>query len=146
MKKYQTFLEEKKYTVEYFDTAENILESALQKAKKEGVTNISVIDPVDYYLIQRLEKLCSENNIELKIYDSPSFLNTREINQAYFKKPKKRFLQNDFYTKQRKRLSILLEEDGSPVGGKWNFDEANRKKIPKKMYAQIPRFYPCVSD
>jgi deoxyribodipyrimidine photolyase-related protein len=36
-----------------------------------------------------------------------------------------------FYTWQRKRLRILLSEDGTPVGGKWSYDELNRKKLPK---------------
>lgn len=146
MKKYQTFLEEKNYRVEYFDSTENILETAITKAKEGRYTKIVVVDTVDYYLSQRLETLCIRNNIELEIYESPSFLNTRVINQEYFEKPKKRFLQNDFYTKQRKRLNILLEDDGNPVGGKWNFDEANRKKVPKKIYSEIPFFSACQQD
>ena len=31
----------------------------------------------------------------------------------------------------RRKLSILLDEDGKPTGGRWSFDEENRKKIPK---------------
>ncbi|MCK7525516.1 MAG: cryptochrome/photolyase family protein [Ignavibacteriales bacterium] len=35
-----------------------------------------------------------------------------------------------FYIEQRRRLNILVE-DGKPVGGKWSFDDENRKKLPK---------------
>jgi deoxyribodipyrimidine photolyase-related protein len=46
----------------------------------------------------------------------------------------------DYYQHQRKRLGILLEDDGeSPVGGKWSFDEENRKKVPKKLLKQLPQ-------
>jgi len=44
----------------------------------------------------------------------------------------------DFYKFQRKRLGILVDADGQPEGGKWSFDEENRKKVPKKMLDQIP--------
>ena len=36
-----------------------------------------------------------------------------------------------FYKEIRKKLNILMEKNGSPVGGKWSFDEDNRKKLPK---------------
>ena len=36
-----------------------------------------------------------------------------------------------FYAGQRKRMNLLLEPDGSPLGGKWSFDADNRKKLPK---------------
>jgi deoxyribodipyrimidine photolyase-related protein len=36
-----------------------------------------------------------------------------------------------FYILQRKRMKILIE-NGKPSGGKWSYDEENRKSIPKK--------------
>jgi deoxyribodipyrimidine photolyase-related protein len=36
-----------------------------------------------------------------------------------------------FYERQRKRLGLLLEADGSPTGGQWSFDADNRKRLPK---------------
>ena len=43
----------------------------------------------------------------------------------------------DFYQWQRKRLNILIDND-KPAGGKWSFDEDNRRKLPKKALADIP--------
>jgi deoxyribodipyrimidine photolyase-related protein len=48
----------------------------------------------------------------------------------------KKWYFTDFYLAQRKRLGILLDADGKPVGGKWSFDTENRKKLPKDI--QIP--------
>ena len=42
-----------------------------------------------------------------------------------------------YYKDKRERLNILLNKDGSPEGGKWSFDEDNRKKLPKNI---IPAF------
>ncbi|MEA9977298.1 cryptochrome/photolyase family protein [Pseudomonas sp. 10B1] len=38
-----------------------------------------------------------------------------------------------FYRRMRKRTQLLLEPDGSPVGGVWNLDTENRKKLPKGL-------------
>jgi deoxyribodipyrimidine photolyase-related protein len=43
----------------------------------------------------------------------------------------------DFYKFQRRRLDILMDGD-EPVGGKWSFDDDNRKKVPKQLLAEIP--------
>ena len=42
-----------------------------------------------------------------------------------------------FYKETRKKLDILMSKDGTPVGGKWSFDEDNRNKLPKKI--SIPK-------
>lgn len=38
-----------------------------------------------------------------------------------------------FYEKQRKKLNILMEPGGFPVGGQWSFDEDNRLPLPAKL-------------
>ena len=45
---------------------------------------------------------------------------------------RKKFLMANFYKKQRKKFNILIEND-QPVGGKWSFDEENRKKFDSKV-------------
>ncbi|MBR8743054.1 cryptochrome/photolyase family protein [Nocardiopsis sp. MG754419] len=42
-----------------------------------------------------------------------------------------RFLMEDFYRDQRRRFGVLLEPDGEPVGGRWNFDAQNREGPPQ---------------
>ena len=39
-------------------------------------------------------------------------------------------LQANYYKKSRKGMDLLLE-DGKPVGGKWSFDDENRKSFLK---------------
>jgi deoxyribodipyrimidine photolyase-related protein len=57
-----------------------------------------------------------------------------------FFKGKKHYHQTDFYIYQRKRLNILIDEDHSPLGGKWTFDGENRKKLPKEINLPKPLF------
>jgi deoxyribodipyrimidine photolyase-related protein len=52
-----------------------------------------------------------------------------------YQQGKRTLLLENFYRKSRKEFNILME-DNKPVGGQWNFDELNRKKIPKGL--EIP--------
>ncbi len=55
---------------------------------------------------------------------------------------RKRFVMEDFYRWQRTRLGILMEADGSPAGGGWNFDKDNREPPPEdgRSWPAITRF------
>ncbi len=39
---------------------------------------------------------------------------------------------DDYYRDVRRRLGVLVEPDGSPVGGRWSLDADNRRPPPKK--------------
>lgn len=43
-----------------------------------------------------------------------------------------------FYREMRKRTGLLLEPDGQPLGGSWNFDADNRKALPKGARGPFP--------
>lgn len=43
-------------------------------------------------------------------------------------------LMEDFYRWQRRRLDILIDADGEPVGGRWNYDDENRLPPPKEKH------------
>ncbi|WP_375739300.1 cryptochrome/photolyase family protein [Pseudomonas boanensis] len=43
-----------------------------------------------------------------------------------------------FYRGMRKRSGLLLEPDGSPLGGAWNLDAENRKALPRGQRGPFP--------
>ena len=57
------------------------------------------------------------------------FITSREDFKEYLSSVKRPFMKT-FYEKQRKKHEILTVAN-KPVGGKWSYDEENRKKIPK---------------
>ncbi|MBE0367059.1 cryptochrome/photolyase family protein [Pseudoalteromonas aurantia] len=63
------------------------------------------------------------------------FLPFEEIS-TYFTK-NKHITMEHFYRKMRKRFNILMNGD-FPEGGKWNFDNENRKKLKKADLTDIP--------
>jgi deoxyribodipyrimidine photolyase-related protein len=54
---------------------------------------------------------------------------------------RKRLRLEDYYRWQRSRTGILMAGD-APVGGQWNFDEENRKALPKGVTPPKPPAFP----
>ncbi len=135
MKRYADFLKkEKHFKVNYIDSIKDNSDVRLliSELKTQGVTQINYIDPTDNWLQKRIIAACNENEINLKQFHSPLFLNTKEELNDFFREDKKKYYQTTFYKEQRKKQNILIEKDGKPNGGKWTFDEENRKKYPAK--------------
>jgi len=47
-------------------------------------------------------------------------------------KPGKRWLMETMYRQMRVRHRVLLDSDGEPEGGQWNFDAENRKSLERR--------------
>jgi deoxyribodipyrimidine photolyase-related protein len=80
----------------------------------------------------KLQTLASKHGMSLRTRPSPMFLTSRE-DFAHYRASHKRLFMADFYRSQRKRMKLLMEPDGTPVGGKWSYDHENRKKLPKGL-------------
>nr|WP_297916532.1 cryptochrome/photolyase family protein [uncultured Allomuricauda sp.] len=131
MKQYEAYLTEKQYQVTYIEchSPESDVRNFIASLKE---TNVHVLDPVDNYLERRLRESCAAGGLNLHLYPSPSFINTKEDLSHFFKPTKKKFFQTEFYKQQRQNLHILIDEEGKPEGGKWTYDVDNRKKYPAK--------------
>ncbi len=133
MKAYAARLEQEGFTVHYVDwqNGQGTLE-VLRKLFKKRPARLHFCDPVDDILTRRLKRY----GAEMEILPSPNFLSPAEFLETTLggKKP---FMAN-FYKAQRKRMNLLMEPDGTPVGGKWSFDEDNRKKLPKTQVVPEP--------
>jgi deoxyribodipyrimidine photolyase-related protein len=98
--------------------------------KSQGVKAIEHYELCDDYLERDVKKAFV--GFTLTCHRSPMLLTPKKVRQAYFT-GKKHVSLRDFYVLQRKRMGILLESDGTPIGGKWSFDEENRKSIPPSV-------------
>ena len=131
MKKYEkhckNFLSEVFY-IESNDKNANIRE-LITNLKLNGLKKINLVQFDDNLLNKRLVN--ASEGIDLNFVETPQFLNTPNHNSIFFKKDKLKFFQTSFYKLQRKRLDILMIND-KPSGGKWTYDDENRKKYPAK--------------
>lgn len=103
---------------------------------------VTCFDVVDDWLGQDLTAALAEGGYQLTrgdVFESPNFLTTRDELKGWFGDHKARM--QDFYIWQRRRLNVLVEDDGGPVGGQWSFDAENRKKLPPDY--QPPPVHRC---
>ncbi len=134
MKAYEAELSGRGYEVHYIECPEGRglgSKGLLDKALPKKVKAFHLANPEDFVLMKRVERFARARGVELVFHDSPNFLTTSGFLEEHIGSKKKPFMAN-FYKAQRKRMNILLDEGEQPVGGKWSFDEDNRKKLPKE--------------
>jgi deoxyribodipyrimidine photolyase-related protein len=56
----------------------------------------------------------------------------------------KAWVMENFYRQMRLAHRVLLTPDAKPEGGKWNYDQQNRQKLPTQM--QLPPVYAPTTD
>jgi deoxyribodipyrimidine photolyase-related protein len=105
---------------------------------EHGIGRFEYQLPDEYRLDEELKGLCASLSIPWQAYDSEHFLSPREGVADLFS-GKKSYLLEHFYRRIRKRYHLLMEADGeSPLGGRWNFDQENRKKLPRGIKLPAP--------
>ena len=108
---------------------EGFIRNFEEKQIKPGINFFEIEDkPFEKIVFQELEN----SKIKHTVHNSPMFLFTRNTLKSSLG-DKKLFRMGDFYKFSRKSQNILLDSTEKPVGGKWSFDEENRKKIPKDL-------------
>lgn len=133
MYSYKEYLEKSGHKVIYASNRKNFsTEDYLQKYLDLNYQIINVIKPHDYLIERRLNRFVKEKQLEINYLESPMFLTENKIINK-FKNNSKKPLMGRFYEDQRRSQNILVNDDGSPFGGKWSFDELNRKKLPKNI-------------
>ena len=108
-------------------------EEKLEKyIKKNNIKTLNVFEIEDKSFEKRIINFTKTHNLNLIISPSPMFLIKRE-DFLDLKGKSKVIRMSDFYKNVRRKLNILVDENQKPIGGKWSFDDENRKKIPKGL-------------
>lgn len=107
-------------------------ESIFDQFLKDGIKELHMYRLADFVLEKRLKNKSETYKIPIIFHDSPGFICSEEEIQKVFK-DKKKYFQTSFYRYQREKLNILINPDGSYVGGKLTYDSENRKKLPKNL-------------
>ena len=144
MRDYAQQLRQKGFAVDYLSFVEKPNLAALfSRLKKEKIEKVHITDPTDYTLEKRLSAASAKTLLPIIWHENPSFCTPKQVAADFFAGKKRAFMA-DFYTFQRKRMGILVDEHQKPIGGKWSFDTENRKKLPKNIAPpSLPAPRPC---
>jgi deoxyribodipyrimidine photolyase-related protein len=140
MRKFSELLIAKGHRVHYIkmndaDNQQSITKNLNYLTKEFEAKEIHYQLPDEYRLDQELTSLQSLIGIPVFSCDTHHFLTSREELQNLFE-GKKTYLMETFYRKMRVKHQVLVDFANQPMGGKWNFDQENRKKVPKNHAIQ----------
>lgn len=131
LKFYQDYLKKENKQVVYIESEneKSDIRKLIPHLVKDGIEEIHFTELFDDWLEKRIVKSAKLSGIKIQQFKSPMFLNSKNELKEYFE-GRKRYSQTDFYIHQRKKLNILIDDDKTPIGGRWTYDSENRLKYP----------------
>lgn len=144
MRNFAKVLEQQGHQVVYLslDHPENkhtITHNVKAQIQKHKAQSFEYQEPDEYRLDTELKTLCNTLELPCKCFSTEHFYTTRDTLTHFFS-GKKQMIMESFYRMMRKEHSVLMQ-GAAPVGGKWNFDQENRKKW--KSQPPIPPILAC---
>ena len=110
-----------------------------------GYSRFEYQQPDEYRVSLELETISKKVSCKTAAVPSEHFLTSPEFFRSVFE-GHKRYVMELFYRKVRERYNLLMDGD-KPLGGRWNFDAENRKKLPANHTPPRPiEFARNVSD
>ena len=136
MRSFKDELKSKKFNIIYKDCHKDFnlsYEKKLERTiKDKKINEVSFFEIEDIFFEKRIKLFFKKKNIKFNEIKSPMFITSRMEFKKYLESTKKPFMAN-FYKINRSKTNILMNKNGTPKGGKWSFDEDNRKKLPDKI-------------
>ena len=123
---------------------QNLKDALFEIVDKNNINKIMVSKPSDFKIYKDLLFFSQSNNIELEILEDKKFISNVE-DFTDWASDKKTRIQEYYYRWLRKKYNIFMNQEGKPIGDKWNFDKDNRKGI-KQLKSDIPERKKLVSD
>lgn len=115
---------------------ESLIKQTLDQTK---ATQFEYQLPDEYRLDSQLKAICDTLTIPTAAADTAHFFTARTELSTFFE-GKKQLIMENFYRMMRKKHAILME-NGAPVGGKWNYDQNNRKKWKGSPAIPLPKLH-----
>ncbi|PHQ35391.1 cryptochrome/photolyase family protein [Rhodopirellula bahusiensis] len=102
-----------------------------------SVEKILVVAPGDYRVREQLKSTAEQEDVPLEfLADNHFYCSPDQFDE--WASGRKSMVMEQFYRAMRKEHSILLDEEGAPEGGQWNFDQDNRKTFGKGGPKEVP--------
>lgn len=85
----------------------------------------------------RLEQSLRDCGLSIQWHSDTRFLCSR-TDFSSWAQGRKQLRMEFFYREMRSQSGLLINEEGGPIGGVWNFDTENRKSLPKNVNVPYP--------
>ena len=127
MRHFARDLRERGWTVDYhlIEETPSFEEGLRRHVEKFRPNELVIAEPNSFAEMDAIEKLARKIDVPLRMTPATQFLLTRDEFREWAS-GSKRLLMENHYRRVRKRFGFLMEADGEPSGGAWNFDPENR--------------------
>ena len=140
MRHFAKELRNKGFSVTYSEISRsqvNFTKELSYQCKKIKPKRIVITHPGEYRVLKEIKKWEKILNIPVTILEDNRFFCTIPEFKNWTE-GKKELRMESFYQMMRKKYHILIDTDGKPEGGKWNYDVKNRKSLPRN-HPNIPK-------
>lgn len=131
MQAHAAFLRAEGAQVTYVDADQAAMPQVVPALVQSGVDEVHLIDPVDDWLQQKLDRALRAAGLRFFVHETPMFLSSTRLLHETLRDARKPMMAR-FYARQRGELAVLVDGD-KPIGGKWSFDAENRKRLPRGL-------------
>ncbi|MFO7878582.1 MAG: cryptochrome/photolyase family protein [Bacteroidota bacterium] len=124
----------------YLDEPENehkLSWNLLQIITENRITSFEYQEPDEYHTFVELQQFAEGLDIPVNMVSGEHFFADKAEFVRFFA-GKKGYLMEHFYRYMRKKHHILMDADGEPYGGKWNYDTENRNRYPDDKPVPAP--------
>ena len=147
MRHFADDLKKNKFDVTYIEfnkSEKNFTKELERQCKKFNPKSIKITHPSEYRVLDEVKKWEKLLDIPVTIMeDTRFFCKIDEFSE--WAESRKELKMENFYQQMRKKYKILIDNKGKPIGGKWNYDVKNRKRLPKN-HPEIPSPLICKPD
>nr|WP_249200561.1 cryptochrome/photolyase family protein [Gluconobacter sp. Dm-44] len=147
MRHFADDLRAKGWTVDYvtLDAPENthgFTGEVVRAAKRHRATRIRTVTGSEYRVCQLQQEWGKKAGIPCDILEDDRFICSRDEFE-HWAKGRRALRMEYFYREMRLKTGLLMNADGTPAGGQWNFDHDNREKPACRLnYPSPERFNP----
>jgi len=118
------------------DRGAGFAEILAEDVKRLKPEQLVVVQPGDWRVLAELERAADHAGLDLTVLPDRHFYCSLDQFRDWAG-GRKSLLLETFYRWMRKDRGVLLDDQGEPVGGAWNFDRANREVFPKEGPGRI---------
>lgn len=103
---------------------------AVREAAERHDGPIEVVHPTSYAALGLVQQLADE--LDLRVLEPRGFATDRaDFSRWAAARGQRRLVMEDFYRRARVAHGVLLDGEGGPEGGRWNYDHDNREPPPR---------------
>jgi len=127
------------HTLDYvrFEACAGSFSDALRDAVQRHEPDRIVVTEASEWRVLEMQKTWAETlDIEVEIRPDDRFIATKE-EFADWAKDRKELRMEFFYREMRRKTGYLMDANGGPEGGQWNYDKDNRDPLPDDV--EVPK-------